>query len=220
MFNLTLSNRGEPSILDQRITYGETAEIGEFPWQAAIFIGKSFHCGGSIISEHFILTAAHCVIVYQNTPEQLRVVLGVWNIVNSSEEGAQTYRVRTGIDSTGKLAFITGWGRDQRKRLVSRLHKLQSAIVSNGLCDDRWRENGAPKGFIVPSMICMDAQNGDSCNGDSGGPSVIEHPQSSGFYTQVGIVSFGSGSCTEKKLPGVYTNVAYYLDWINKEMNR
>lgn len=49
------------AVIDQRITYGEEAAIGEFPWQAALHVGQSFHCGGSILSDQYILTAAHCV---------------------------------------------------------------------------------------------------------------------------------------------------------------
>lgn len=49
---------------DGRITNGETAKPGEFPYQAALnikmsVISSSF-CGGSLISDEYILTAAHC----------------------------------------------------------------------------------------------------------------------------------------------------------------
>lgn len=55
----------------------------------------------------------------------------------------------------------------------------------------------------------------DSCAGDSGGP--LLYPGKVGStgvrYVQRGIVSFGSKRCGIS-LPGVYTNVAYYMDWI------
>lgn len=57
-----------------------------------------------------------------------------------------------------------------------------------------------------------------SPQGDSGGPSIVESPAGSGKWLQVGVVSFGSGTCTEATLPGVYTRVSYYRDWIRQQM--
>lgn len=44
----------------RRIITGMDAEIGEFPWMVAIGLNKMFFCGGALISDEFILTAAHC----------------------------------------------------------------------------------------------------------------------------------------------------------------
>ncbi|CAH1996466.1 unnamed protein product [Acanthoscelides obtectus] len=45
-----------------RIIGGREASIMEYPYQASIqFFGKH-QCGGSIITERFVLTAAHCII--------------------------------------------------------------------------------------------------------------------------------------------------------------
>jgi secreted trypsin-like serine protease len=43
-----------------RITGGSVAERGQFPWQVGLIIGGSSFCGGSLISERWVLTAAHC----------------------------------------------------------------------------------------------------------------------------------------------------------------
>lgn len=48
-----------------RVVGGDSADADQFPWQAAIIFDSadpynSLHCGGSIINERWILTAAHC----------------------------------------------------------------------------------------------------------------------------------------------------------------
>jgi len=43
-----------------RITNGNTAASGQFPWQVALVINGASFCGGSLISNRWVLTAAHC----------------------------------------------------------------------------------------------------------------------------------------------------------------
>ena len=61
---------------------------------------------------------------------------------------------------------------------------------------------------IHPGMLCAGYLEGqrDACQGDSGGPLVC-------LGLQAGIISFGSG-CAQPLLPGVYTDVAFYKQWI------
>lgn len=44
-----------------RIVGGDDALIQDYPWQVALMQGSTQFCGGSIIHEQWILTAAHCV---------------------------------------------------------------------------------------------------------------------------------------------------------------
>lgn len=71
-------------------------------------------------------------------------------------------------------------------------------------------------GSVTPQMFCAAAAvNGrDTCGGDSGGPILRREP--GGRWVQVGIVSFGVGQCGNAELPGVYTRLALYTDWLRK----
>lgn len=62
-------------------------------------------------------------------------------------------------------------------------------------------------------QFCAGYENGlsDTCQADSGSPLMLFNEK---YWELVGIVSYGIG-CAQKRLPGIYTRVSAYLDWIN-----
>ncbi|XP_036004606.1 serine protease 33 [Fundulus heteroclitus] len=67
-----LTDCGQPT-LDSRIVGGEAAPEGSWPWQVSLHSQAHF-CGGSLINNLWVLTAAHCVP--GGKPSDIRVYLG------------------------------------------------------------------------------------------------------------------------------------------------
>uniref|UniRef100_A0A452VJ15 Coagulation factor XII n=1 Tax=Ursus maritimus TaxID=29073 RepID=A0A452VJ15_URSMA len=70
---------------------------------------------------------------------------------------------------------------------------------------------------FTSGMLCAGFLEGgtDACQGDSGGPLVCEDEAAEGQLILRGIISWGSG-CGDRYKPGVYTDVASYLTWIQE----
>jgi secreted trypsin-like serine protease len=85
----------------------------------------------------------------------------------------------------------------------------ESARESMDFLNYDWSSYEATSKYVYKGMLCAFQDNTDTCQGDSGGPLLKGKD-----YTkpQVGIVSWGY-ECARNS-PGVYTDVAYYHDWI------
>lgn len=118
--------------------------------------------------------------------------------------------------------FVAGWGRTQEGGSSSAiLQMLKVPVLENKDCEDGYKTLGkvASAKQFDEGIICAGFLEGgkDACQGDSGGPLFLDS-FSHHYYYQVGIVSYGIG-CARAELPGVYTRVTSYLDWIKKTIN-
>ena len=71
----------EPSRLPA-IVGGTEADISEFPYQVALYHYGRYKCGGSILSENYILTAAHCLDSIDLPPNEVSFRGGSSNMHN------------------------------------------------------------------------------------------------------------------------------------------
>jgi len=120
-------------------------------------------------------------------------------------------------DFVGSEAYVSGWGvmSYAEKNIPEVLQIVKVPIVSNEKCEQMYRK--AKHHFMArDTIVCAGYAVGgkDSCEGDSGGPLAVRYgPEER--WTLVGIVSNGI-KCAEPNLPGIYTRVSQYNDWIVK----
>jgi secreted trypsin-like serine protease len=63
----------------KQIVGGALASRGQFPWQVSIHIDNAYLCGGSLIRNNWVITAAHCT--YTRASSTVRIGSTLWYTV-------------------------------------------------------------------------------------------------------------------------------------------
>ncbi|XP_027464052.1 coagulation factor IX isoform X3 [Zalophus californianus] len=204
-----------------RIVGGKDAKPGQFPWQVLLNGKVDAFCGGSIINEKWVVTAAHCI----EPDDKITVVAGEYNteVREPTEQKRNVIRTilhhsynatinkeYTNIFLKFGSGYVSGWGRVfNRGRSASILQYLKVPLVDRATC------LRSTKFTIYNNMFCAGFHEGgkDSCQGDSGGPHITEVE---GISFLTGIISWGE-ECAMKGKYGIYTKVSRYVNWIKEK---
>uniref|UniRef100_A0A182QQA1 CLIP domain-containing serine protease n=1 Tax=Anopheles farauti TaxID=69004 RepID=A0A182QQA1_9DIPT len=254
-----------------RIIGGERARLDEYPWTVLIQHRRrtgelKFHCGGAIITERYVLTAAHCIKNVPSTWTLTAVRLGEWD-TQSEQDCAQEYgetvcadpvqdipiekillhpnyhAERSGVKNDiaqlrlarpaqfndfvqpiclplepserrasydGVRFVVAGWG--QTEEAANSRYKLFVGV--SGVPEQTCRQ-AYPQSNIDGTQVCAGGtKDKDSCRGDSGGPLMyIGQRNGESVMYLGGVVSYGR-KCGLEGVPGVYTRVNQFIDWI------
>ncbi|XP_036009720.1 tissue-type plasminogen activator isoform X2 [Mus musculus] len=116
---------------------------------------------------------------------------------------------------------LSGYGKHEASSpfFSDRLKEAHVRLYPSSRCTSQHLFNKT----VTNNMLCAgDTRSGgnqdlhDACQGDSGGPLVCMINKQ---MTLTGIISWGLG-CGQKDVPGVYTKVTNYLDWIHDNMKQ
>uniref|UniRef100_A0A8D2Q082 trypsin n=1 Tax=Varanus komodoensis TaxID=61221 RepID=A0A8D2Q082_VARKO len=207
---------------DDKIVGGYDCLRYSVPYQVSLNSGYHF-CGGSLISDQWVVSAAHCYKSRGCLQIRMQLVIGEYNLavlegdeqfINSAKvirhEGYSSWTLDNDIMlikhcvAPRTMCLISGWGNtlSDGVNYPDILQCLDAPVLTDAEC-----ENAYP-GQITSSMMCVGYLEGgkDSCQGDSGGPVVCNGELQ-------GVVSWGIG-CALPGYPGVYTKVCNYVKWI------
>jgi len=106
---------------------------------------------------------------------------------------------------------VIGWGNMHPSSWAfpNKTQEVAVPHVSNDVCNAKKAYNGQ----VTEGMMCAGFAAGgfDACNGDSGGPLILNRGAT---QVLVGIVSWGEG-CARPHKYGVYARVSSYVDFLN-----
>ncbi|ENN82140.1 hypothetical protein YQE_00222, partial [Dendroctonus ponderosae] len=188
---------------DSRIVGGFPVNIENYPYQVSLEYVYSHICGGAIISNRWVLSAAHCTQLWRDyTPPSLFTIRMGTSFLQSEGDRFTVTRV---IEHPGYGNSATPFDYDMCLIQVSR-----EIVFSNSLQPVALPAHHAVSADVTETMMCAGSPYGgrDACQGDSGGPLIVDN-------VLIGIVSWGAG-CARPNFPGVYANVPFMREWITE----
>ncbi|KAK2835712.1 hypothetical protein Q5P01_016196 [Channa striata] len=216
------------------IINGQKVPANSMLYMASVQTDHGHECGGFLVSEGFVMTAAHC-----DNNQLSSVVLGTHDL--------NTVRQKISIEKKCKPKAYkdVGHGHDIMLLKLARKAQMDNSVqtvplaeshinIKNAQCHVAGWGKTSTQGrgvnelrkvdvSIIDPQICKKqwpnlpddvicaggfGTNKGFCQGDSGGPLVCN-----GFA--VGVVSFNRNkSCTYPDVPNVYTDITKHLYWI------
>ncbi|XP_029356129.1 serine protease 57-like [Echeneis naucrates] len=223
------------------IVGGRDAAPHSRPYMASLQLQGNHYCGGALVREDFVITAAHCAL-----RRPIRVVIG-GDTLRSDESTKQEFTVaqsiphpnynghandimllklnrraqlnknvklislRAGRVRAASQCITAGWGDIGDNRTLAKT--LQEVNVTTlPQATCRSRWGRVP---ITNSMICGVGRRElqGFCSGDSGGPLVCDG-------AAAGVVSFSGQRCGDPDTPDVYTRISNFRRWINRVLKK
>ncbi|KAG7513762.1 serine protease 57-like [Solea senegalensis] len=233
---LSVLNRAEAS----HIVNGRDAAPHSRPYMASLQVRGRHNCGGVLVREDFVLTAAHCelrspyTVVLgadslsgnEDTKQEFRSVRSIPhpNYDNHANdimllqlngranltEAVQLISLKSDRVNTASRCITAGWGDIGDNNTLPRT--LQEVNVTT--LPQRMCRRRWGRVPIARSMVCGVGSRAFQgfCSGDSGGPLVCDG-------AAAGVVSFSGRRCGNPRTPDVYTRVSTFREWIQSVMN-
>ncbi|XP_044731355.1 brachyurin-like [Chrysoperla carnea] len=228
-----------------RIIGGNNALESQVPWHAHIFMfnekGEKFTCGGSLISNNVVLTAAHCIIGYkfyelifgEDEYEEI-VLVNSKQVIPHQNYSTTTFEYDIGIIN---LPISIDFSDDVHAISLPLLSETQMNYANKFAITCGWGRTSSKANseshilkiltmelvnhqqcpVLYKTKICAIAHGNENiCKGDSGG-SLTYYDEDRGPVI-IGVTSVVMKHCKEG-LPALFTRVSLFLNWIKHHSN-
>ncbi|KAG7200508.1 hypothetical protein KM043_001072 [Ampulex compressa] len=230
----------EGSGLAGRIVGGEFTSIRKVPYQVSIINRGEHHCGGTIISENWVLTAAHCM-------DEASRYFGVRAGSDDPTSGGSYHRVDRFVRHKGYdysedglpmndialVHVVEPFISDETTQVIP-LYDFKEYTKPGSLgVVSGWGYAGDDvssaklKRAVIPIISKAECRRavahhgrlpeGQICAGyELGGHDTCKGDSGGPLAVEgrlAGVISWGLG-CAEARKPGIYSEVAYHREWI------
>ncbi|XP_018356760.1 PREDICTED: chymotrypsin-2-like [Trachymyrmex septentrionalis] len=225
--------------VDTQVVGGTNASAGQYPYQVSLRQNGNHFCGGAIIHEKFVITAAHCLS--GKSPDNISIDVGSIYLNNSEArylahklEIHPNYNETLHINDIALINLASKISFTNNTKLINLIsydcnfEGLELNVTGwgrlqpDGLISQQLQQlevygfsqkecTETYSNFSDNHICTLNAYNQGLCNGDSGSALTYEGDL-------VGIVSYGRQPCASG-YPDVFTRVYYYEEWIHKTIN-
>ncbi|XP_073839025.1 serine protease 1-like [Musca autumnalis] len=231
-----------------RITNGKDASAGQFPYQVGLSLKvsstSSSWCGGSLIGNKWVLTAAHCtdgissVTVYlgattRTSPEVTHTV-SKSDIIIHSGWNANTLKNDISLIKIPSTSYTTKIKAVKLPAIASSYSTYagDTAIASGwGRTSDSSTAVATKLQYaemkVITNSVCQSTfgstiTSSNICVSTPNGVSTCNGDSGGPLVlksssVQIGLTSFGSAAGCTKGYPAAFTRITSYLDWIKTQ---
>ncbi|CAL1292013.1 unnamed protein product [Larinioides sclopetarius] len=213
-----------------------------WPWMASLIAKSSdkIFCGGALVTEQYVLTAAHCtvriprnrILVRLGRPASENLPEPDFEVIEIKRHAGYNPRTMQNDIALLKLSRRVQFGDFRGVVCLAKDEEGIEDLVSKSASLLRWKETPGEikdvepltvisnkecqsrmRTAIADSILCTEPRtDATMCNADSGAPLIM--PKDDKFEV-IGILTWNRNDCDER-FPAVFTRVSSYHRWIEK----
>jgi len=225
---------------------GEEAVANRYPWMAALFWDGMWRCGSALVSDEWLVTAAHCVDV---SGGELSVMLGSHDLTANNEPHRKEISISQAIMHPSynfphndiavmKLSEKVEFNDNIRPICLPNKREQKEAFFGTDTIAIGWGQADNGNGVEglrqvdlttiteeeqvpycdggYPSVLCVNTQRGSVGVCFGDSGSPLNWARDNGQFVTIGAASFVIDGCQTNN-PSGYSRVTENLDWISEK---